>query len=349
MASGPMPRSTDEWLMSRSCHRATFSIAGVTAERTRRARPVRFSVRTGLRFVRHRRRALLALVEEFLGFEDFGALQMADFDGQALDRRCDDAQGGEEGGVAVARDHLGRDRLDLQAHLFGHIGFDGRIDVGEGADGAGDGAGGDLFLGGDQASFGALELGVIAGQLQAEGDGLGVDAVRTAHGRGVFVLLGAGLQRGQNPIHALDQQVRRPGQLNRETGVQHVRRGHALVQEAGFLADDFRHVGQEGDDVGVWWCVSISSIRSASKVAFSPLAQMASAASLGITPSSAILVAAWASISNQILYLVSVRPEGGGDGAGIARDHGRVVSVAGGAESRFRRAATLTLADPVPD
>ncbi len=50
---------------------------------------------------------------------------------------------------------------------------------------------------------------------------------------------------------------------------------------------------------------SISSMRSASKVASLPLAQMASADSFGITPSSAILVAAWASISNQILYLVS--------------------------------------------
>ncbi|MNJ60049.1 hypothetical protein D3C77_557600 [compost metagenome] len=50
---------------------------------------------------------------------------------------------------------------------------------------------------------------------------------------------------------------------------------------------------------------SISSMRSASKVASLPLAQMASADSLGITPSSAILAAAWASISNQILYLVS--------------------------------------------
>ena len=35
--------------MSRSCHRATSSSAGPTAERTRRARPVRFSVRIGLR------------------------------------------------------------------------------------------------------------------------------------------------------------------------------------------------------------------------------------------------------------------------------------------------------------
>ena len=47
--SSAMPRSTEEWLMSRSCHSATFSSAGVTMPRTRRARPVRFSVSTGLR------------------------------------------------------------------------------------------------------------------------------------------------------------------------------------------------------------------------------------------------------------------------------------------------------------
>ena len=35
--------------MSRSCHSATFSIAGTAMPRTRRARPVTFSVSTGLR------------------------------------------------------------------------------------------------------------------------------------------------------------------------------------------------------------------------------------------------------------------------------------------------------------
>ena len=35
--------------MSRSCQSVTFSSAGTTAERTRRASPVRFSVSTGLR------------------------------------------------------------------------------------------------------------------------------------------------------------------------------------------------------------------------------------------------------------------------------------------------------------
>ncbi|MNN31808.1 hypothetical protein D3C81_1455100 [compost metagenome] len=199
--------------------------------------------------VRHGRRALLALVEELLGFEDFGALQVADFHGQALDRRGDDAQGGEVGGVTVARDDLGRDRLDGQTHLVGDVLLNRRIDVGEGADGARDGAGRDLLARRDQAAFGALELGVIAGQLQAEGHGLGVDAVRTTDGRGVFVFLGADFQRGQDAVDAAQQQVGRARQLHREAGVQHVRGGHALVQEAGFLADDFRHMGQEGDDV----------------------------------------------------------------------------------------------------
>ena len=50
---------------------------------------------------------------------------------------------------------------------------------------------------------------------------------------------------------------------------------------------------------------SMASMRSASNLASLPLAQIAAAASAGMVPSSAILVAAWASISNQIAYLVS--------------------------------------------
>ena len=49
VASGAITRSTDEWLMSRSCHSVTFSSAGTTAARTTRASPVRFSLSTGFR------------------------------------------------------------------------------------------------------------------------------------------------------------------------------------------------------------------------------------------------------------------------------------------------------------
>ena len=49
VASGPMTRSTEEWLMSRSCQSATSSSAGTAQPRSSRARPVRFSERMGLR------------------------------------------------------------------------------------------------------------------------------------------------------------------------------------------------------------------------------------------------------------------------------------------------------------
>ena len=118
MASGAMPRSTDEWLMSRSCQRATFSSAGITAERTRRARPVRFSVRIGLR--------LCGMDEEPFWPASNGSSASStsvrcrwriSVASRSIDAATT-ARCGEIGGVAVARDHLGGDRLDRQAQLL---------------------------------------------------------------------------------------------------------------------------------------------------------------------------------------------------------------------------------------
>ena len=67
--------------------------------------------------------------EKFLGFEHFGALQMADLGGQPLDRRGDDAERREKCGVPVALDDLRRDRLDGQAELLGDIRLDARIEL----------------------------------------------------------------------------------------------------------------------------------------------------------------------------------------------------------------------------
>ena len=94
-----------------------------------RARPVRFSVSTGLRLCGMAEEPFWPLGEEFLGLQHFGALQMADFGGEPFDRRGDDAERGEEHGVAVARDDLGRDRLDGEAHRLGDMRFDARIDL----------------------------------------------------------------------------------------------------------------------------------------------------------------------------------------------------------------------------
>ena len=145
--------------------------------------------------VRHRGGALLPGGEMLFGLEQLGALQMPDLGGKPLDRARHHGERGEIGGVAVARDHLRRDRLRLEPELLRHIGFDARIDMGEGADRAGDGAGRDLLARDDEPGPAAGELGIGVSELEPEGGRLGMDAVAAADGDGVLELEGALLQR----------------------------------------------------------------------------------------------------------------------------------------------------------
>ena len=133
--------------------------------------------------------------------------------------------------------------------LFGDMGLDRRVDVGEGADRARDGAGGDLPARGDEPVAVAGEFGIMPGELQAEGRRLGVDAVAAADGRREFVLEGAPLQRRQQRVEIGQQQVGRLFQLHREAGVEHVARSHPLMDETRFGADMLGEVGQERDHV----------------------------------------------------------------------------------------------------
>ena len=105
------------------------------------------------------------------------------------------------------------------------------------------------MAGGDQPLAGAREFGVGISELQSEGHGLGMDAVRAADGRRHLVFEGALLQRGKHLVDAGEQKVGRARQLHVEAGVEHVGGGHALVDEARLGADDFGQMGEEGDDV----------------------------------------------------------------------------------------------------
>jgi hypothetical protein len=264
-------------------------------------------------------------LERLFGFQHLGALQVADLGGQALDRRGHDTQGREIGRVAVARDDLGRDWLDDQAHHLGHVLFNARIDIGEGADGARDRAGGDLELGHRQALLGALELGVVAGKLEAEGDRFGVDAVAAADADGHLVLERPALQSGQQQVDAFEQQVGGARQLHGEAGVQHVRAGHALVQEAGLGADDFRHVGQEGDDVVLGDALDlVDAVAVPDCVA--ALFPDRLGGQLGDDPKFGHGVGGVGLDLEPDLVLGLAGPDGGGFGAGVAADHGRGVS-----------------------
>ena len=199
--------------------------------------------------MRHGRGALLPRREKFLRLQHFGALQMADFGRQPLDRGGDDAERGEIHGVAIARDDLGRDRLDAEPHFLRHMGFDPRIDLREGADRARNRGGRDLVLRRRQAFPGAGKFGIGVGELEPERRRLGVDAVRAADGRRVFVFLRARLQRRLEPLHVGDEQIGRAHELHVQAGVEHVGGGHALMHEARLRPDDFRQVREEGDDI----------------------------------------------------------------------------------------------------
>ena len=103
----------------------------------------------------------------------------------------------------------------IEAHLLGDMVLDARVDVGEGADRAGNGAGGDFLAGGDQARAGAGEFGIGLRELEAEGRRLGMDAVAAADGERVLVLDGALLQRGQQGVEIGEQDVGRASRAAR--------------------------------------------------------------------------------------------------------------------------------------
>jgi hypothetical protein len=151
--------------------------------------------------------------------------------------------------MAVARDDLGRDRLDRQAELRRDMRFDARIDIGEGADRARNRAGGDVGTRRDEPRAVAREFGIGLGELQPEGHRLGMDAVTAADRRRHLVFARAAFEHDEQRIDVGDQDVARARQLHREAGVEHVRRGHALVHEACLVADLFGDPGEEGDDV----------------------------------------------------------------------------------------------------
>ena len=151
--------------------------------------------------------------------------------------------------MAVTRDDLGRDRFRLEPHLGADILLHVGIDIGKGADRAGDGAGGNVITGGGQTDPVALHLGIERCQLEPEGDRLGMDAVGTADADRVLVLHGPHFKRFQDHVQVGQQFIGSLGQLHRQAGIQNVRGGHALVDEARLGADVFGNRGQERDHI----------------------------------------------------------------------------------------------------
>ena len=189
--SGKMTRSAEEWEMSRSCQRATFSRPTWALARTRRARPGDPLAADGVLLVGHRRGALLALGERLFELEDLGPLEVADLDGELLDRGGEEGQGREDLGVAVALEDLGRDlgRPEpelLQGHRPRPAGRGGCRSRPSPRSGRRRSSRRARLEPADVAP----DLLVPDEELEAEGHGLGVDAVGPADADGLPVLEG---------------------------------------------------------------------------------------------------------------------------------------------------------------
>ena len=102
--------------------------------------------------------------------------------------------------MAVARDHLARNRLDLEAEFLRDMGFDTRIDVCKCANRARNCTRRDVDPRRVKPPAIPNELGVVASKLEAKCRRLGVDRVAPPDARSKFMLARARLQRDRKAI-----------------------------------------------------------------------------------------------------------------------------------------------------
>ena len=97
--------------------------------------------------------------------------------------------------MPVARNDLGGNRLGCETQFFAHVGFDRWIDVGKGADRAGNRAGADFGPRRHQPFAVAREFSIMAGKFHAKGGGLRMDRVAATDTGRIFVLHCPALER----------------------------------------------------------------------------------------------------------------------------------------------------------
>ena len=194
----------------------------------------------GVALVGHRRRACLPAPEGLLELADLGVLEVADLHREALDGAAGHGDGGQEGGVPVALHDLRAGRVDGEAQGRQRGRLDLRRQLRVGAHGPGDLARGQVGRGRPQARARPVQLEGPGGQLEAEGDGLGVDAVGAAHHQRAGVLPGARHHGGDGSVQAGQDEVGGGPALQGQRGVHDVAAGQAEVEVAALLADRSR-------------------------------------------------------------------------------------------------------------
>src|SRR2546422_5125760 len=162
--------------------------------------PADLLARHRITLVWHRGRAFLLFAEVFLGFADFGALQVANLGGDFVKRGGDHRERGQIVRVAITLDDLRRDRSRLQSQPGANLLFQVRGEVRESTYRARELADAQVFTGGCETDDVTLRLGIPVRDFESECDWFGMDAMRTPdHGR-VFELPGAALEHVRQSI-----------------------------------------------------------------------------------------------------------------------------------------------------
>src|SRR5437588_8432971 len=120
--------------------------------------------------------------------------------------------------MAVARDHLGRDRLRLEPEPLARDPLDLGIELGVRADRAGQLANAVELERGGEAAARSIELERPAGELPSEGDRLRVDSVRTPDLERRSVLLGALDDRCEDAVEPVQDERAAGRDLERQPG-----------------------------------------------------------------------------------------------------------------------------------
>ena len=245
-----------------------------------RARPVRFSVSTGLRLCGIAEEPFWPSREELLGLEHLGALQVADLGREPLDR-------GGDRRASVAKNMAWRSRgmTCVETGSTASPSFSATYASTRGSMLAKVPTAPEMAQvaisrrAAISRSLRALELGIGLRELEAEGRRLGVDAVRAADGRRVLVLEGAALQRGEQRVEVGEQEVGGAREL-------HARQVSSTSDEVMPWCTK----RASGPTISARWvrkamtsCFtsrSIASMRATSKIASRPFSQIVSAASL---------------------------------------------------------------------
>ena len=154
---------------------------------------------------------------------------MADLRREAIERRCDEREDGEQLCVPVAGDHLRRDRVGLEAEALAgdplDLGIDCRVRAHRSRELPDPVR---LERPGESCAV-AVESSRPARELPAERRRLGVDAVRAPDADRVAVLLGAANDGVERAVELDEQELAGVLNLERQRRVDDVGRGEAVV------------------------------------------------------------------------------------------------------------------------